>query len=83
MRASVALGSGAVRCRGSSKPRGGNVAMIASTTRTTVQVNTGPDATSRDLQRACNTPHASSQTIVANVVRPVTPPAGPYHAGAG
>src|SRR5687767_3301868 len=66
-----------------SKPHsGGNVARIASTTSATVHMNTGPGVTSRDLQRACNTPHASSQTIVANVVRPVTPPAGPYNDGA-
>ena len=43
----------------------GNVATMPSTTSTTVHVNTDPEVTSRDLQRACSTPHAISQAIVA------------------
>src|SRR5688572_33078469 len=41
-----------------------------------------PGAISRPFQRLCSTAHAISQTIVANVVRPDTPPAGAYSVGA-
>ena len=37
---------------------------------------------SRAFQRLCSTAHAISQTIVASVVRPDTPPAGAYIVGA-
>src|SRR6188508_2196284 len=61
---------------------GGNVPATAAPTKASVSPKTRPGAIWRALQRVCRPPHTTSQTSVANVVRPVTPPAGPYNVGA-
>lgn len=69
-------------CDYSSAQAGGKVPSTPRAIRISVTAPMRAGAISRAFQRLCRTPHAISHTTVATAVRPVTPPAAAYRAGA-